>query len=169
MIKKIFRRLFPEYLKLKNGVRHKTTILYGEKNIMLNHGAKLWEYVIVRASSTGELRLGVNSKIGPHSVVFAGSRGVHIGENVMIAPHCTLASGVHDFKQIEVPMIKAQSFSKGPIVIGDDVWIGANCTITDGVKIGNGVVVAANSVVTKDVEAYSIVAGVPASKIGSRK
>jgi len=58
--------------------------------------------------------------------------------------------------------------TKGPITIEDDVWIAANCTIGDGVTIGRGAVVAANSFVNKDVEAYDIVGGVPAKKIGSR-
>ena len=54
-------------------------------------------------------------------------------------------------------------------MIGDDVWIGAHCTITDGVTIGEGAVVGANSVVTRDVPAYAIVAGVPARVIGDRR
>ena len=55
------------------------------------------------------------------------------------------------------------------IVIGNDVWLGANAVVTDGVVIGDGAVVAAGAVVTTDVEAYEIVAGVPAKRIGSRK
>jgi virginiamycin A acetyltransferase len=62
----------------------------------------------------------------------------------------------------------ATDISKGPIHIGDDVWIGANCTITDGVKIGNGSVIGANSVVTSDVPEYSIYAGTPAKFIRKR-
>jgi acetyltransferase-like isoleucine patch superfamily enzyme len=60
------------------------------------------------------------------------------------------------------------SFSKGDIIIGSDVWIGLNCTILDGITIGNGAVIAAGSVVTKNVEAYSIVGGNPAKFIKYR-
>lgn len=60
------------------------------------------------------------------------------------------------------------SFSKGDIVIGNDVWIGLNSTILDGISIGNGAVIAAGSVVTKNVEPYSIVGGNPAKLIKYR-
>ena len=80
-----------------------------------------------------------------------GGAGVHIGNYVTVAPHCMIASGNHDFIQTELPMQIAENLSKKPIVIEDDVWIGANSTITDGVRIGKGTVVGANSVVTKDV------------------
>jgi acetyltransferase-like isoleucine patch superfamily enzyme len=62
----------------------------------------------------------------------------------------------------------AGSTSRGPIVIGDDVWIGANCSILDGVTIGRGAVVAANSVVNSNVDEYAIVGGTPAVPLGSR-
>ena len=62
-----------------------------------------------------------------------------------------------------------QPYDLQPIVIDDDVWIGSNCTITAGVHIGTGSIVGANSVVTKDVPPYSIVGGVPATVIGTRK
>ena len=57
----------------------------------------------------------------------------------------------------------------GEIVIGDDVWIGANCTILKNVEIGNGAVIAAGAVVNKDVEPFSIVGGVPIKTISYRK
>ena len=56
-----------------------------------------------------------------------------------------------------------------PVAIEDNVWIGANCTITDGVRIGRDAVVGAGSVVTHDVAPYDIVAGVPARVIGNRR
>ena len=102
------------------------------------------------------------------AVIYGGS-GVTIGSDVMIAPHCVLAAGNHDHTQLDQPMRSAPSISRGPIVIEDDVWIGAHCTITDGVTIGRGAVVGANSVVTRDVPAYAIVAGVPAKQIADRR
>ncbi len=62
----------------------------------------------------------------------------------------------------------SQGLNKKGIKIGDNVWIGAGCTILDGVEIGTGSVVAAGSVVTKSVESYTIVAGVPAKVIKKR-
>lgn len=60
------------------------------------------------------------------------------------------------------PPISRKLHSKGPIAIGDNVWIGDKATILSGVTIGDGAVVAANAVVTRDVPAYSVVAGNPA-------
>ena len=59
-------------------------------------------------------------------------------------------------------------YSKGGIIIENDVWIGAHCVILDGVKIGRGSVIAAGAIVTKDVLPYSIIAGVPGRCVGSR-
>lgn len=61
-----------------------------------------------------------------------------------------------------------EALCKGPIIIGDDVWIGFNATILSGVNVGKGAVIAAGSVVTKDIPAYAIVGGVPAKVIRYR-
>jgi acetyltransferase-like isoleucine patch superfamily enzyme len=135
--------------------------------VILNKNSKIWEYVIIRAKK-GKLILGENSRLGPFTVVFTGEHGVFIGKDVMIAPHCVLAAGNHNFKQIGKPIIHSGSFSKGPIIIEDDVWIGANSIITDGIKIEKGAVIGAGSVVTKNVESFTIVGGNPAVFIGNR-
>lgn len=62
----------------------------------------------------------------------------------------------------------APALTKGPTVIEDNVWIGSHCVVTDGVKIGKEAVIGAGSVVTKDVQPFDIVAGVPARVIGNR-
>ncbi|MCX6296599.1 MAG: acyltransferase [Bacteroidetes bacterium] len=145
---------------------HPTAILEDPSLITIECGTEIFDYVIIRTQKN-KVNIGRNTQINPFTVIYGGS-GVSIGSNVMIAPHCMIASGNHDFKQTQFPMRFAGSLSKGPIVIEDNVWIGANCTITDGVRIGKESVVAANSVVTKDVEPWSIVSGVPAVKISSR-
>lgn len=135
--------------------------------VHIENFVEIKDYVIIRTYSN-PVKIGEYSQINPYTVIYGGS-GVQIGKNVMIAPHCMLAAGNHDFKQIDKPIRFAGNLSKGPIIIEDNVWIGANCTITDGVKIGRDAVVGANSVVTKDVEPYSIVGGVPARVLGFRK
>ena len=145
----------------------RTAQLRGPRRLLHIHpAASLNDYVIVHATR-GHVRIGPGTQVNPFTVILGGS-GVSIGRDVMIAPHCTFAAGNHDYRQTAVPMRRAGHISKGPIVVEDDVWIAANCTITDGVRLGRGCVVAANSVVTTDVAQMTIVAGAPARVIGRR-
>lgn len=64
---------------------------------------------------------------------------------------------------------KRPLYCKGPVIIGNNVWIGEKASIMPGVTIGDGVIIAANSVVTKDIPSYSLAAGIPAKIIKSVK
>jgi acetyltransferase-like isoleucine patch superfamily enzyme len=147
---------------------HPTAIIYKRKNLIIDKTALLCEYVIIR-SPISKLIIGKNTQIGPFTVIFTHKEDLIIGNNVMIAPHCVIAAGNHDHKNTDIPMRFSGSISDGPIIIEDDVWIGANCTITDNVKIGTGAVIGANTLVNKDVKPYEIVGGVPMRHITSRK
>lgn len=116
----------------------------------------------------GNITIGKGSSISNNTSINGGSLGVFIGNNVMIAPSCCIVAFNHGTKNNGVPMIFQPSIEK-KIIIYDDVWIGANVTITSGVVINQGAVVAANAVVTKDVDSYAIVGGVPAKFIKSRE
>jgi maltose O-acetyltransferase len=94
--------------------------------------------------------------------------GVTIGDNVLIGPKTVIHSANHKFSDPETP-ISEQGHTLKPVVIEDDVWIGASSVILAGVTIGEGAVVGAGSVVTKDVEAYTVVAGNPTQVIGTRQ
>ncbi len=102
-----------------------------------------------------------------HDVTFSTPHGMKIGNFVMVGPHVLFATVHHGFDDWKSPMI-FQDASEKQIVIEDDVWIGAKATILGGVTIGQGAVIAAGSVVTKDVEPYAIVGGVPAKLIRYR-
>lgn len=112
------------------------------------------------------LRLGSRSGLG----IDADLHGtITIGEDVMMGPRCTILTRDHEFSDVSKPMAR-QGFRKDrPVTIEDDVWIGANVTITGGVTIGRGSIIAAGSVVTRDVPGFSIVAGVPASIVRDRR
>ncbi|MHB8260644.1 MAG: acyltransferase [Bacteroidia bacterium] len=146
---------------------HPTAILYHKENIKLHPTSLITEFVIVRAP-IALLEVGKKSQIGPNSVLLTGQYGIKIGENVMIAPHCVMAAGNHEYRNLDLPMMFAGDFSNGPIIIEDDVWIGANCTITDNVTIGKGTIISANSLVNKDIEPYSIAGGTPCKILSSR-
>lgn len=107
------------------------------------------------------LLIGDNSNIGWFSLLDARG-GIKIGNNVSIASYAKLITGSHDLQSPEF----TAKFK--PIIINDYAWICTGAIITQGVRIGKGAVVAAGAVVTKDVNDYEIVAGVPAKVIGSR-
>lgn len=145
----------------------KTAQIRGDRSLLsISNRVQIDDYVIIQLTR-GPVTIGSGTQINAFTVLM-GSVGIEIGQDCMIAPHCTLVAGNHDFEQTDKPMRYAGNISCGPIKIEDDVWIGANCTITDGVTIHRGAVVGANSVVTQDVPADAIVAGSPARVIRYR-
>lgn len=123
--------------------------------------------------SFSNISIGNDVAIGGNAQFIAGISKIRIGNKVMFGPHVFMISGAHRTDLIGKYMIDISEKEKLPendkdITVQDDVWIGANAIILKGVTVGMGSVVAAGSVVTKDVEPYSIVAGVPAKKIRDR-
>lgn len=158
--------IFYDILKKRPRIS-KTAILKRKSAIIIGANVDIGDYVIIKTGDE-KVIIGENSQINPFTVIYSDS-GVEIGKNVMIAPHCMIAGGNHEYRDLTKPMRYAGSFTKGKIVIEDDVWIGANVVITDGVKIGRGAIVAAGAVVTKNVEPYDVVGGVPAKFIFNRQ
>ena len=87
----------------------------------------------------------------------------------MMGPYVKMYVQNHNFSRTDIPMNQQGNSPVRPIVIGDDVWIGANVIILPGVSIGTGCVIGAGSVVTKSLPEYSVVAGNPAKIIKNRK
>lgn len=121
------------------------------------------------AGGNGDLVVGARSVINSGCVLYTGN-GIEIGCDVAIAANCTLAPVNHAFKDRH-RTIREQRFlpSKGGIIVKDDVWIGAGCTLLDGAVLGQGVVVGAASLVLGPLEPYGIYMGVPCTKVGERK
>ena len=99
--------------------------------------------------------------IGAINQIIIGDN-VLIGSNVLITDH---SHGINDDEDIDIAPSKRKLYSKGPVIIEDNVWIGENVSILPNVRIGKNSIIGANSVVLKDVPAYSIVAGNPAKVI----
>lgn len=114
-----------------------------------------------------KLSIGNHSMIGTESRILLGGK-VEIGNDVQLGHRVMILTGNHNFNDSTIPFRKQGSTYKS-VKIKDDVWIGANVTIIPGVTIEKGAVIGAGAVVTKNVEAYSIVGGNPAKVIGYRK
>ncbi len=144
---------------------HATSQIINPEKIIIGDGTQLSIGVVIWANTDDDIIIGKDSNINAYSFV---QGKVSIGNHVMISPLSAIFGGSHDFSDISKPMKYQGGTIKG-IVIEDDVWIGSHCVILDGVKLGKGCIIAAGAVVTKDVEEYTIVAGIPATKIKSRK
>ena len=114
-------------------------------------------------NAVGDVTIGDHTHIGIHCTIIGP---VTIGSHVNLAQGITVTALNHNF-QDGSKRIDEQGVSTNPVVIGDDVWIGANAVILPGVTIGTHSVIAAGAVVTKDVPPYSLAAGVPARVIKS--
>lgn len=110
------------------------------------------------------ISIGSNSSIGEYSHVW-GHGGLFIGNNVLIAAHCCISTLNHNYS---CPIITLGGITSKPVVIEDDVWLGYNVVVLPGVTIGQGSVIGAGSVVTKDIPPYSVVVGNPAKVVKKR-
>ena len=112
-------------------------------------------------SDTGRITIGGGSVLNLNVMVAAVS-SVTIGEHCLLANGCLITDGNHRLDDPDVPVPWQGFTSKGPVSIGDNVWLGANVVVTSGVTIGRRAVVGANSVVVDDVPDFTVVAGAPA-------
>jgi len=126
------------------------------KNVNVEHGAEF--------GSGRHIEIGDHSGLGVRCWLGA----VVIGNNVMMGPDVTILSSNHKFDRIDIPMSQQGHQESAPVIIGNDVWIGTRAIILPGRKIGNGVIIGAGAVVTKDVPDYAIVGGNPARIIKYR-
>lgn len=143
----------------------KKGIIFG-RNVSLNKG-------VIIACTGAIAHQGVGLEIGDYTGINAQSYigcqgGVKIGSNVIIGPGVRIFSENHNFSDLTIP-IRLQGETRQQVIIEDDCWIGSGATILSGVCIGTGSVIGAGSVVTKDVAPHTVVVGVPASPMKSRK
>ncbi len=136
-----------------------------EGPVTVADGCSIGRYSVI-SPSRGAIRLGRHSLLNV-SVTLLGTGGIDIGENVLVGPNTAVVAANHQFERTDRP-INSQGLSAEGITIHDDVWIGATCTILDGVTLGEGAVVAAGSVVTSSVPENAVVAGVPAEVVDTR-
>ncbi len=135
--------------------------------IELGDRVEIYRDSILETGRNGEIIIGSESSVHPSCHIYSYVQPIIIGKGVMIAANCALYSYNHNIERGKT--IREQGIqSEGPIVIGDEAWLGVMVTVLDGVTIGKGAVVAAGSVVTRDVPDYAVVAGVPAKILQMR-
>ncbi len=152
---------------MKNRIRHVYRILrmfYLRKRFNLKYVSKSF-YLGKSTKLSSDLIAKDFSYIGPNSIIYPK---VNLGKYSMIANNVSIVGGDHNFDKPMTPIIFSGRGRLKQTIIGDDVWIGAHSIIKAGVKIGDGAIVAMGSVVTKDLNSYTIYAGVPAKKIKKR-
>ena len=136
--------------------------------IALGESVHLHRGTIIEVGAGGSVTIGSNTHIqsGCNLKGFLGN--LHIGANVQVAPGCGFSPYEHRLDDTSRPIREQGIITKGDIVIEDDVWLGLNVSVLDGVRIGRGAVIGAGSVVTKDIPAYAIAAGAPAAVLRYR-
>ena len=129
-------------------------------------GSRIYSNVFIKYPHN--ILVGENTFINYESILWAAPNSkIIIGNDVILGPRVSIIASNHGIEKNI--LIRLNRWIDKDIIIGNDVWLGANSTILAGVRIGEGAVIAANAVVTSNVEAYTIVGGVPAKVISIRK
>ena len=136
----------------------------GEGQIILGSNTRIRHGCVIRTCS-GTIKIGNNVVINYYTIMHAFG-GITIGDDTLISPHVQMYAQNHGIAKNK--LIKNQKNTPSPIHIGKDVWIGCGAIILGNVCIGDGAVIGAGSVVTKDIPPYEVWAGNPAKKIKDR-
>ena len=162
----------------KNVRFQKIDFLNGAQYISIQEGTSFEKHLFLSAwdkydSIQGQqifnpsIKIGSNCHFGAFDHITATNR-IEVGNNVLTGKFVTITDNSHgdtNIDSLKIRPVERQVFSKGPVKIGNNVWIGDKATILPNVTIGDGAVIAANAVVTKDVPPYSVAAGNPAKII----
>lgn len=134
-------------------------------SITIGRNTKIRRGAMVQ-SFGGDVTIGADCTLQSYSMLYGGGP-LKIGSGVRVATHSVIVASSHNFEDPDAPIL-AQGVAYQGIIIGDDVWIGANTTITDGSHIAQGGVIGAGAVVRGKTEPFSVYAGVPAKLIRKR-
>ena len=145
-------------------------VVYRQGNtapVELGEGVELHHECMIEAFEGGTVSIGSRTTIQARCNFAAAGASISIGSGVQIAQLCGFYSFDHGFMPNQ-PIYQQPITTKGPITIEDDVWLGFNVIVLSGVRIGQGAVIGAGSVVTRDIPSKAIAAGVPARVLRMR-
>jgi len=140
------------------GADHSGVVL--EDDVIINRNCMI-------QAKAGPIRLGKRTSIGSYSSIVSMD-GVEFGEAVLMAGGCHLSAGSYRFDDIKKAVMDQALYTKGPIRIGNNAWLGTGVIVLDGVEIGSGAIIGAGAVVNKSVPDQTIAFGVPAKAIKKR-
>lgn len=152
----------------KNSVLAPDVLLLSPENIVIGNSVSIMRHCVLEtcmiADNVPELIIRDKVSIGEYSHITCANR-IEIGEGLLTGRFVLITDNAHGQsipEEAGVPPILRQVYSRGPVIIGKNVWIGDKATILPNVTIGDGAIVAANAVVTKDVPSFTVVGGCPA-------
>ena len=140
---------------------------HGGGEVWLEDRVQIYGDTFIETGAGGSIRIGEGTHIQPGCHLHAYIEEINIGRQVEIAPGCGFYCYDHGIEP-GIPIMEQPLTSKGGIIIGDGAWLGYRATVLQGVKIGAGAVIAAGSVVVRDIPDNAIAAGVPAKVIRYR-
>lgn len=171
---KLFNSVIHWYFKDINGCLYRPRALKGLQYISIGRDTSLSRGVILTAWDEyagyhykPSIRIGNHCHIGEHSHITA-CHSITIGDNLLTGRYVYISDNAHGeavASQLHIPPVLRPLYVKGPVVIGNNVWIGESARILSGVTIGDGAIIGANAVVTRDVPDGAVVGGIPARVI----
>jgi len=140
---------------------HGNSTLIIEDNVRIDRGVRLL------SANKSQILLSEGCRIGLYSV-FNGGDSITVGKKVLISGFVYLQTSMHGYAKKELS-VQDQGYDHAPVVLEEDVWLGTHVVILPGVKIEKGAVVGSNAVVTKSVQAYKVMGGIPAKELKERQ
>jgi acetyltransferase-like isoleucine patch superfamily enzyme len=138
-------------------------VVAGSKGAQISIGMNVFLGAFSVCSSKGsDVSIGDYCSIGSHSRIVSMDGRVAVGQYVLIGAYCYIGGGNHSAGDLATPIVRQEFDSRGGVTIGDNVWIGGHVVVLDGVTIGEGAIIGAFSLVTRDIPANSIAYGLPA-------
>jgi len=153
---------------IKSGARvsHKAEVELSP-NLTIGSGTTISSFCKLKAAD-GPMAIGTNVAISTNCFIYSGAAGVSIGDDTMLGPGVSVIGGNYRYDRLDIPIRSQEQVSAG-IRIGKDVWIGAGVVVLDGVTIGDGSIIAPNSVVSSNIPENRIARGDPAHPLFQRR
>lgn len=160
------RQIYSRYWGHKNFSVGDGVFISGIRKMQIGESCTISSNVKLSCEGEGKIIIGKNFYCNFNCYFSSRNSSITVGDNCLFGPDVYLVNTNHGAGRTD--LIRSQSEVAAPIVIEDDVWIGAKAVILPNVTIGKGAIVAAGSVVNRDVAPYTIVGGVPAKYIKQR-